>query len=237
MRRPGAPFRAARAARLAAGALAGGLAACAGAGASSGPPLSAPGEVAARARRGGPDRPHRVRLSWEYTDERGPVSGDGVLRYNPPDSLRLDLFGPGGGSMSVALAGSGLRSVGQIRDVRLPPPAFLYASAGIFRPGAPAPERGYRSDGTNVLVYPAEGGGELRFHLRKRRLRRVEEVRDGRVRRRVELAWDEGSAWPASAAYRDVVRGSRARWETEAIRPVDEPFPRKIFDLPRSGSP
>lgn len=213
--------------------------ACAGSAASSGPPLGNPVEAAARTRdAGGPDRPYRVRLTWEYTDERGPVSGDGVLRYNPSDSLRLDLFGPGGGSMSVALAGTGLRSVGQIRDVRMPPPAFLYASAGIFRPGGGDPERGYRSDGSEVLVYPAASGGELRFHVRGERIRRVEEVRDGRVVRRAELTWArDADVWPSSAEYRDRTQGSRARWELEAARPVEERFPRDIYDLPPAGAP
>lgn len=215
------------------------LTGCAGAGASDGPPLGNPAETATAAREaGGPDAPHRLEISWEYTDERGPVSGDGVLRYNPSDSLRLDLFGPGGGSMSVALAGSGLRTVGQIEDVQIPPPAFLYASAGIFRPGSPAPERGYRSGEADVLVYPSEGGGELRFHVEDGRLRRVEEVRDGRVLRGARLEWGDGaSVWPSSAEYRDRTEGSRARWTIEDVRVADGPFPPDIFDLPPPETP
>lgn len=231
--------RSAAAGAVGAGLVAAGVAACAGGGAASGPPISDPGEVAETARRaGGPGAPHRLRISWEYTDERGPVSGEGVLRYNPTDSLRLDLFGPGGGSMSVALAGSGLRSVGQIRDVRVPPAPFLYASAGIFRPGSRAPEAGYRSDGADVLVYPAEGGGELRFHLAGERLRRAEELRDGRVVRAADLEWEgEPSAWPSSAEYRDRTEGSRARWTIEEVRMADGPFTPDIFDLPRAEDP
>lgn len=201
----------------------------------AGPPLSDPAAAAAEARRASvPDRPHRVRLSWDYTDPRGPVSGDGVLRYNPPDSIRLDLFAPGDASMSVALAGDGLRSVGQIEDVRLPPPPFLYASAGLFRPGASSPARGYRSDGDRVLLYGIRAGDTLSFRLRDGRVRRVEERRDGRLVREVELTWTGEGAWPASAEYRDRERESRARWEMEEARPEGEPFPREIFDLPRS---
>lgn len=219
--------------------LAAAAAGCAGAGAGSGPPLSNPAEVAASAREaGGPDAPHRLEIAWEYTDERGPVSGEGVVRYNPADSLRLDLFGPGGGSMSVALTGSGLRSRGQIRDVRVPPPPFLYASAGIFRPGPTAPDRGYRSGEGEVLVYPAEGGGELRFHLADGRLVRVEEIRDGRLLREAVLEWPDGaSAWPASAEYRDRSEDSRARWTIEEVRVADGRFPSDIYDLPPRGAP
>lgn len=214
------------------------VAACAARGGPGVPPLDDPRAAAAAARDGGPDRPYRVRLSWDYSDERGPVKGDGVLRYNPDDSLRLDLFGPGGGSMSVALAGSGLRSVGQIRDVRIPPPPFLYASAGIFRPGAEGPDRGYRSDGGTVLVYAVGREGSLRFRLRAGRLQRVEERRDGRTLREVELSWPEGGGeWPASAEYRDRTQGSRARWRLEKARPADGRFPREIYDLPPAGAP
>jgi hypothetical protein len=222
-----------------AAALAALLAGCAGAGPSSGPPLANPAEVAASARAAaGPDAPHRLEIAWEYTDERGPVSGDGVVRYNPADSLRLDLFGPGGGSMSVALTGTRLRSRGQIRDVRVPPPPFLYASAGIFRPGPTAPERGYRSGEAEVLVYPAEGGGELRFHLTDGRLLRVEEVRDGRVLREAALEWSDGaSTWPASAEYRDRTEDTRARWTVERVRVADGRFPPDIYDLPPRGTP
>lgn len=226
------------AAALAAGAVAGVLGGCAAGTAASGPPLSSPAEVAAQLRdRAGPERPYRVRLTWDYSDPRGPVSGDGVLRFNPPDSLRLDLFGPGDGSMSVALAGSGLRSVGQIEDLRLPPPAFLYASAGLFRPRSGAPDRGYRSGEDRVLVYGTADGDSLRFRVRGRRLRGVRELRNGRTLREVELTWPDSGAWPASALYRDRERESRARWSLERARPADAPFPRSIFDLPRARQP
>lgn len=220
-------------------ALAAAVAGCAGAGAASGPPLSNPAEVAASMRdAGGPDAPHRLEIAWEYTDERGPVSGDGVVRYNPDDSLRLDLFGPGGGSMSVALTESGLRSEGQIREVRVPPPPFLYASAGIFRPGPTAPERGYRSGEARVLVYAAGEGGEMRFHLEDDRLVRVAEVRDGRVLREAVLEWSDGaSSWPSSAEYRDRTEDSRARWTIEEVSVADGRFPSDIYDLPPPETP
>lgn len=197
-------------------------------------PLAEPGALAAEARQAtGPSRAHRVELGWEYTDERGPVSGEGVLRYNPPDSIRLDLFGPGDGAMAVALAGSGLRSVGQIEDVQLPPPAFLYATAGLFRPGDREPVRGFRTgDGTRVLVYPTgEEGTRLEFRIRGDRLVEVESRQGDRWIRRVRLEWPEEGPWPASAEYRDQRRGSRARWMVRDARPESR-FPRSVFDLP-----
>jgi hypothetical protein len=204
-----------------------------GAARSSATPLPDPAAAAAEARAAtGPERPHRIEFRWEYTDERGPVRGEGVLRYNPPDSLRLDLFGPGDGAMAVALAGAGLRSVGQIEDVRLPPPSFLYATAGLFRPGDREPVRGARAaDGTRVLVYETGDGAQLEFRLRDDRLVGVESRRGDRWLRRVELEWPEEGPWPASAEYRDRGRESRARWELGESDPTSR-FPPSIFDLP-----
>lgn len=184
-----------------------------------------------------PEGPWRLRLAWEYADERGPVQGDGVLRYTAPDSLRLDLFGPGDASMSVALTGGRLRSVGQIRDVRLPPPAFLYAAAGLFRPGRDRPDEAWRGEGGRTLVYRT-GDGELRFRLREDRLVGVEERRAGREVRRLHLRWsDTASArrWPRSAEFRDFARESRARWTVRRVRPADGPFSPEIYDLPTAS--
>lgn len=181
-----------------------------------------------------PDRPWRLTLAWQYADERGPVRGEGVLRYTPPDSLRLDLLGPGEGSIAAALTDGRLRSVGQIREVRLPPPPFLYAAAGLFRPGSERPERGWTEGGERTLVYRT-GEGELRFHLDDGRLVRVEERRDGREVRRLHLRWpDTASAggWPRSAEFRDRAHESRARWTVRRARPAEPPFSPEIYDLP-----
>lgn len=184
-----------------------------------------------------PEGPWRLTLTWDYADERGPVGGDGVLRYTAPDSLRLDLFGPGDGAMAVALTDGRLRSRGQIRDVRLPPPAFLYAAAGLFRPGRDRPDEGWRKGDVRVLVYRSDGA-ELQFHLRGSRLVRVEERRDGREVRRLHLRWsdaDSASRWPGSAEFRDRARESRARWTVRRARPADAPFSPDIYDLPTAS--
>lgn len=197
--------------------------------------LADPAAVAGTLRAGStPAGPWRLRLAWEYADPRGPVEGDGVLRYTAPDSLRLDLFGPGDASMSVALTDGRLRSVGQIRDVRLPPPAFLYAAAGLFRPGPGGPDRGWREDGARVLLY-RRGGSELTFRLEGERLVRVEERRDGRAVRRLHLRWSDTAdarSWPRSAEFRDRSRESRARWTVRRVRMADTPFSPDIYDLP-----
>lgn len=206
------------------------LAGCAGR--PGGEPLTQPEVRAREALTAGPEGPHRVVLEWEYVDRRGSVGGDGVLRFNPPDSLRLDLFGAGDASMSVALAGAGLRSAGQIEDVRIPPAPFLYASAGLFRPGSDGPTRGYMEEGREVLVYPSPDGGTLHFSLRGERLVRLEERRGSRAVRELEVDWPESGAWPESARYRDRAEESRARWRVRDVRPEDESFPQELYELP-----
>lgn len=199
-------------------------------------PLEDPVEAARRAEREtAPERPHHVTLTWDYADERGAVEGDGVLRFNPPDSMRLDLFSTGDASMAAALVPeSELRVAGRIEDVHLPPPPFLYASAGLFRPGADRPVEALRGEGgVLVLVYEAEEGGTLRFRLEEGRLGEVEERRDGRTVRRTRLTWpDSAATWPAEAEFRDRSRERRARWRLGDVRPVDAPFPPEIYDLP-----
>lgn len=196
-------------------------------------PLPDPAATAADMADGGPSRPYRVTFRWQYADERGPVRGEGVLRFNPPDSLRLDLFSTGDASMSVALVEGQLRSAGQIQDVRLPPPAFLYATAGLFRPGLEGPEDGWEAGGDRILSYRASGGGMLVYRLREGRIVRLEERDGGRELRRLELDWREPSdAWPREAEYRDGTEESRARWTVEDAKVEEESFPREDYELP-----
>lgn len=204
---------------------------CAGRG--EGVPLADPARAASTLlEREVPAGPYRVEFTWAYADERGPVEGEGVLRYNPPDSLRLDLFGPGEGSMAVALTGSRLESVGQIQDVRLPSLPFLYATAGIFRPGEGRLERGFRADGGRVLVYRTGRKTERRFLFREGRVQQVVERRGGEVRRRLAVRWKAGEPWPASAEFRDVADGRRARWTRTAAEAVRHRFQSDIYALP-----
>ena len=61
------------------------------------------------------------------------MRGDGLARFNPPDSLRIDLFTSGDVAMAVASAGGRLTSLGEIEDLELPPRPFMFAMAGLFR--------------------------------------------------------------------------------------------------------
>ncbi|UCG74768.1 MAG: hypothetical protein JSV95_08345 [Gemmatimonadota bacterium] len=198
----------------------------------TGPPLADASAVGARVRAAtGPAEPFRLRFDWRYVDEKGPLSGEGVARYNPRDSLRLDLFAPGDASMGVSLTPSGLATLGQIEDVRLPGPVFLYAMAGIFRPGAAPPTRGFVTDSAQALVIPA-GSDSLFAFVQGSRILGLEERRGSRVRRRIEVQWDAAAAWPRSAEYRDFVESRRVRWELTEATEVLTRHAAEIYDLP-----
>jgi hypothetical protein len=197
-----------------------------------GSPLADPAAVAARARESsGAERPSWVRFEWEYADKRGNLMGDGVSRVNPPDSFRLDLFTTGEGSMIAVLVDDRLETLGQIEDVELPAPVFLYAMAGIFRPGNTLPTAGFESDGAEVLEYPAPDGGTRYFFFREGRLVRLEERRGNRLERRIEIEWGPDPAWPSDARYRDDLTPNRVRWELVEVRVRDTRWPAEDYVL------
>lgn len=200
----------------------------------TGPPIADPASTASRLlQRSGPDEPSFVRFEWTYSDRRGSVDGDGAARFNPPDSLRLDLFTSGEVAMAVALAGSGLTSLGQIEDVEVPPGAFLFAMAGLFRPAPGSTPRGFEAGRDTVLVYGTDAE-KLYFFARSGRLVKVEERRHGSLRRKVELDWgnDARTRWPAEAEFRDLDEPSRVRWTIGETRVREAPYPSDIFRLP-----
>lgn len=195
-------------------------------------PLADPGGLASRARASsGAERPSWVRFEWEYADERGNLRGDGVSRVNPPDSFRLDLFATGEGAMSAVLVDHRLETLGQIEDVELPAPVFLYAMAGVFRPGNKPPTAGFESDGAEVLEYAAPEGAMRYFSFRDARLVRLEERRGDRVTRRIDLEWGPDPTWPNEARYRDNLTPNRVRWELVDVRVQDKRWPDEDYVL------
>lgn len=207
------------------------LAACATA-VESGPPIADPAELAARLRDAtGGEVPSSLRFDWSYADRRGDVRGQGVGRYNPPDSLRVDLFTSGDVAMAVAVAGGELRSLGEIEDVEVPPLPFVYAMAGMFRPGDREVEA-YEAGADSVLVFATGEADRTYFFVRDGRLRRVEERRHNRTVQRVNVEWDGSGRWPSRAEYRDLRERSRIRWDMGPITTQTESHPAHIFDLP-----
>lgn len=201
----------------------------------SGPPLENPVAIADRLRSGqGATAPALIRFEWRYGDRRGDVEGDGVGRFNPPDSLRLDLFTSGDVAMAIASADGQLTSRGQIDDVDVPPRPFVFAMAGLFRPQPDAVPRAYVSGGDSVLVYGPFDDRTQVFRLENGRLETLEERRRDKVVRRVRVEWPTDGAWPLSAEYRDFERPSRVRWEIEQVQSPVERHQSEIYALPHT---
>ncbi|MFW6039891.1 MAG: hypothetical protein ACOC9N_02310, partial [Gemmatimonadota bacterium] len=151
----------------------------------TGPPIADPAAAAVELlEASGADVPSDIWFDWAYADRRGNVDGDGRARFNPSDSLRLDLFTSGDVAMAVALAGETLTSLGEIEDVEVPPRAFLFAMAGMFRPDSAMP-RGFEAGEDTVFVYGPDDE-RLYFFSRGGHLTKVEERGHGRLRRKVE---------------------------------------------------
>ena len=200
----------------------------------TGPRIANPEALAVLTRAStGPTAPYRLRFAWRYADEKGQLDGEGVVRYNPSDSLRLDLFAPGDASMSVALTASGFSSLGEIESVRLPGPVFLYGMAGIFRPGQGPPSSGFRTADSDVLVFGEEDVA-LYVYINGSRIVRIEERRGRRVQRRIEVTWGDVGEWPRSAAYRDFVESRRVRWDLTEATALGTGHATEIYDLPHS---
>jgi hypothetical protein len=198
----------------------------------AGPPIASPADLAARLRsETEAPAPATLRFEWRYADRRGDVGGQGVGRYNPPDSLRIDLFTSGDVAMAIAVADGQLRSLGEIEDIEIPGLEFVYAMAGLFRPGDGAAE-GYLAGADSVLVYGGDSARRVYFYLRHGRLRRVEERVRGRTTQRVNLEWEESPLWPAQAEYRNLAEHSRVRWRVDEIVSQEESHPADVYDLP-----
>ena len=198
----------------------------------SGPPISNPADLAARVgSETGAAVPVTLRFDWRYADRRGDIGGDGVGRYNPPDSLRVDLFTSGDVAMAIAVADGQLRSLGEIEDVEIPGLEFVYAMAGLFRPGD-AQADGFVAGADSVLVYGGGPDRKVYFYVRDGQLRRVEERVRGRTVQRVNLEWEGATSWPSEAEYRNLSEHSRVRWRVEEITEHEESHPAHAYDLP-----
>ena len=208
------------------------LTGCAG-GFEVGTPMPDAEEVARRARaNSGTEAPMHVVFSWDYVGESGSFRGDGAARVNPPDRFRLDLFSTGDGSLQATLVDGVLVTSGDLGGVELPPTVFLYAMAGIFRPGPILPSRGIETPELRILEYPVEGGATRSYYLGDGRLTRLEERRAGRRERWIELEWGSDPRWPREARYRDLVDSSGVHWELQSATAQSQPYDEEHYVLP-----
>lgn len=186
---------------------------------------------------GTPDRPKLVQFEWRYSGRDGRFSGDGGVRVNPPDSVRLDLFGPGWtGAQSAILVGGVVHYIGEQR-VHLPPPTFMWAMLGTFRPPAGiAPQGASRGDHWQ-LSYELSDRSAVRFLFDESgRIVEAELLSDGDVVQTIQVEPGEagedagGYRWPKEARYRDLAEFHEVRIKVTETR-EHAPFESRIFQV------
>jgi hypothetical protein len=201
-------------------------------------PIAVPGELAQRLKAAGtPVRPHLIEFRWRYRGREGRFSGEGAVRINPPDSVRLDLFGPDwSGVQSAVLLADRVHYVGEQR-IELPPPTFMWTMLGAFRPPAAITPRANRRGDWSELIYdlPAARSIVFRFDAAGA-LVEAELLRDGDAIREIRLepgAPHEPAGafrWPESARYRDLAEYHEVSIDVKQIR-EHAPFENRIFDV------
>ncbi len=203
-------------------------------------PVAEPGELAERLRVAGtPDQSQLIEFKWRYRGREGRFSGEGAVRVNPPDSVRLDLLGPGwSGVQSAILLSDSVYYIGEQR-VHLPPPTFMWTMLGTFRPPADVAPRAAKRGDWSELTYPVSPQEAVVFRFDgEGHLVEAELKAGSSVVETIEVEPGDpgpesgGYRWPKSAKYRDLAEFHEVSIEVTAAR-EHEPFESRIY---RSGA-
>lgn len=180
-----------------------------------------------------PSERKQINFGWTLDEAGSRVRGRGVIRLQPTDRLRLDLFGPRNESyLSAAMVGDEARlPPGATGDVAIPSPALLWAGIGVIRPPRSAtlesatvtPEATilrYADVSGDLFEYQVSGGGAPRLEQLQRlgsrgplETVRIERDEAGEISRSTYRDW---------SAYRDLTL------EIESSENA-EPFPEAIW--------
>ena len=140
------------------------------------------GRFAAQAERSNPiSTTARAVFKWSIREPDLRIGGSGVMRIEPPDRARLDLFlGNGQSVLAVALVADELRAPVGVPLQVVPSPPLLWASLGVFRPGKGATLLGAegREEEEMRLRYRLPGGDELHYEMRAGQVVGVELLRE-----------------------------------------------------------
>ncbi len=206
-------------------------AACGGSPPQSPAPAVNAEQVVAAALEGNPfPRATRVIFDWSIREPNLRIGGSGVARLEPPDRARLDLFLENGQSvLAVALVDDDLRApMGTPLQV-VPSPPLLWASLGVFRPGAGVTLLGAEQRGEALrLRYRLDDGDELMYQIRDGRLTGVELVHEGNALHQVSL--DRPAEWelPREATYRNLASFRELKVTVESVENVTS-YPADIW--------
>lgn len=184
----------------------------------AGTPVPDPRAVAAKLVRASiPESPRQATFAWTLNEAGTRLQGRGVARFEAPERLRLDLFGPRGETyLSAALIGDTLLVPPAVQGrITLPSPSLLWGALGITHPPAGAQlVSATRTEQDLILRYQSPDGQFFQFQADRSseapRLREVERLGDSGVLESIELSYNtEGMLertryrdWPA---YRELV--------------------------------
>lgn len=215
---------------------AGALGACAaGSAAPAGEPLPDPAAAAAEViEQTAPTARRRITFAWSLDESGSRVRGRGVVRLDPPERLRLDLFGPRNETvLAAALVGSEARlPAGAPADAPIPSPALLWAGLGAVRPPADATlASASTSDGETILRWQT-GAGEVYEYVVAPgpggpRLRQLQRLGSRGPLETVGVEWSDGGE-VTRATYRDWSAFRDLTLDIEESVAA-EPFPAEIW--------
>jgi hypothetical protein len=201
-------------------------------------PIAEPAALALRLEEAGtPGQPQLIEFKWRYRGREGRFSGEGAVRVNPPDSVRLDLFGPDwSGVQSAVLLGDEVHYLGEQR-IELPPPTFMWTMLGAFRPPAAVRPQANRRGEWSELIYNYSESRAIVFRFDAAgALVEAELEVGGDVVQEIRLEPGEpgdtggGFRWPREARYRDLAEYHEVSIDVKQIR-EHAPFESRIFDV------
>lgn len=171
-----------------------------------GPPAADPRAVETElVRATTPAAPRRIGFTWELDEAGSKVRGRGVVRAEPPERLRLDLFGPRGETyLAAALVGEEFRvPPGVASRISLPSPAMLWGAMGVVRPPAGATLQGASAtEAASSLRYRNPAGETTEYGVEGGRLRTVRRVGGSGALESLSLGYTAAGALQKSE-YRD----------------------------------
>jgi hypothetical protein len=122
-----------------------------------------------------------------------------------------------------------LRTTEGLPDGAIPPPALLWATLGVFRPGPESALESARHVGdATELRYTSAGGRELRYRVRGQQLQRAELREGGSVVHQVVLEPGQGARYPKEATYQNRAEFRELKLTTTSIEDADA-FPADIW--------
>lgn len=176
----------------------------------------------------------QITFAWTLDESGSRVRGRGVLRVQPSELLRLDLFGPRNESyLAAAMRGDEVRlPVGaRTEDVAIPSASLLWAGLGVVRPPTGATlDAATTTDDATILRYAGPNGDSYEYRVTSDPVARLTQLQRLGPRGPIEtVRVERGDGGTITrATYRDWSAFRDLTLVIESIEAVD-PFPESIW--------